>query len=644
MNCKADETGLSTLLSSMVRSPMSNEKNEMVVEKPMASGQSIKLFTERIFKTSSMSHFLSNGFNPPNNPPKLRVSKVAAQSSLKRQCDERLAREQSRWREIDKKLVSLTSRIQRAQLGMIYDHDTKGFSRGKKASKVSEGEGEIEITRQLSTRLKTIESLTDDEATESSSGEEMERDETTENRGRYRRVTAKSQWEQQKACLRARWGILRARVAEVERKVHAISTSAPKQTLSKQSEGLVSSTDESAFHHPNGVPLGDPVARSELLTRLYNDDTSARTHPLVVGRRHGRVLHTASTLHCHSPSRSHTEEPVDRSYHPDLSVVNDLSASLFIDDALHSVREHNFFPSQRMTSSAKKKQDLLALPLKDQKDKAKYNKGRVVYKRNHSLTSPLTSPTSSRPGTPTLKRKKHSTDFNIDNFVVPDVPYSPRLEKLEYKEIVTPSWRESSVNPLPTCSGSDIEDDSDKAVVERHMRCEMKEKTRFHNFLTGGRKRRVNAGASKPVNLDATTNGDTAKIGSKKKRLPSVTHQATSPCENNTHFVLPWPPRKFPLCPSDCKDLVNPPPPPLVSEITVSRTEATAMGLLSPSTPSPTATKSKGGGVGDSTTHHLPPSSPEWVVNADKIEQFASSADKNSFASPHLVLKLTKRS
>ena len=321
---KADEISLSTLLSSMVRSPMSNEKNEMVVEKPMASGQAIKYLTERIFKsTSSMSHFLSNGFNPPNNPPKLRVSKLTAQSQLRTMCEEKLAREQSRWREIDKKLVLLSSRVQRGQLGMICDYDSKGFSRGRKVAKVSECEGEVEITRQLTTRLKTIESLTDDEATESSSGEEMEREETAENRGRYRRVTAKNQWEQQKASLRAKWGILRARITEAERRLQSLSMSTTKQTLSKHGVGVDIPQDDTTFHHPNGVPLGDPVVRSELLTRLYNDDgcSSARTQPFVPPCRQGVVRHVSSTP-CISSSTIHAEESVDRSYHPDLSVVN----------------------------------------------------------------------------------------------------------------------------------------------------------------------------------------------------------------------------------------------------------------------------------------------------------------------------------
>ena len=265
----------------------------------------------------------------------------------------------------------------------------------------------------------------------------------------------------------------------------------------------------------------------------------------------------------------------------------------------------------------------------------------VVYRRNHPLTSPLTSPPSSRPGTPTQKRKKNSTDFNIDNFVVPDVPYSPRLEKLEYKEIVTPRWRESTISPMCSWSGEEVEDNDDKAVLERHTRCEVKEKTRFHNFLTGGRKRRANSGPGQPVHLDGTTNGDTAKIGTKKRRIPSQTHAVSSPCENNTLFILPWPPRKFPLCQSDSKDLIHPASPPTLSEITVPHSEAVAMGLLSPLTPSPTATKSKN--EGDVLQHHSP-ASPEWMVDTNNIGQLSNKTEKNSFASPHLVLKLTKRS
>ena len=59
------------------------------------------------------------------------------------------------------------------------------------------------------------------------------------------------------------------------------------------------------------------------------------------------------------------------------------------------------------------------------------------------------------PSTPTLplsaRRKKGVTtpSFDIDNIVIPySMASSTRLEKLEYKEIITPKWREVEGMPI----------------------------------------------------------------------------------------------------------------------------------------------------------------------------------------------------
>lgn len=265
-------------------------------------------------------------------------------------------------------------------------------------------------------------------------------------------------------------------------------------------------------------------------------------------------------------------------------------------------------------------------------------------RRNHSIASPLTSPPGSRPSTPIFRKKKQSSEYSIDNFVVPDVPFTPRLEKLEYKEIATPSWREMQLEAAAT--GSDEcslqEDVSEEATISRHERCEEKEKKRFFNFVTGGRKRRVNSGNATPnlsTPVDSPTNGGSniVPLAAKKKRTTSASlFNLASPGDIPEHFVLPWPPRRFPLQDLDLKELSDPPPPPPVSEVTVPRTVAAAWGLTSPITPSPTTPKS---GEIPCRTVRL---SPEWVVN-QAMETSDQEAVKCGSNLPHLVLKLTKR-
>lgn len=97
---------------------------------------------------------------------------------------------------------------------------------------------------------------------------------------------------------------------------------------------------------------------------------------------------------------------------------------------------------------------------------------------------------------------KHNTrnsridSYDIDNIVIPySVAASTRVEKLQYKEILTPKWRiaeadipikvETKNNGIVSDLGedSDVEDFSDDAMVSRHDRCEHDEKKRFLSYM-----------------------------------------------------------------------------------------------------------------------------------------------------------------
>ncbi|XP_050293244.1 KAT8 regulatory NSL complex subunit 1 isoform X2 [Anthonomus grandis grandis] len=86
--------------------------------------------------------------------------------------------------------------------------------------------------------------------------------------------------------------------------------------------------------------------------------------------------------------------------------------------------------------------------------------------------------------------------YDIDNIVIPySVAASTRVEKLQYKEILTPKWRMAGDGSVPTKSeknngsvgevaeDSDFEDISEEAVTGRHDRAELDEKKRFLSYM-----------------------------------------------------------------------------------------------------------------------------------------------------------------
>lgn len=101
-----------------------------------------------------------------------------------------------------------------------------------------------------------------------------------------------------------------------------------------------------------------------------------------------------------------------------------------------------------------------------------------------------------------LKKRKHENEYDINNIVIPySIAATTRVERLQYKEILTPKWRITNEEPpsYPMNSGpvtqaeKDQEEDvSEMAFTLRHQRCEEAEKRRFLNYMqvyTQGRSR-----------------------------------------------------------------------------------------------------------------------------------------------------------
>ncbi|KAM8788402.1 KAT8 regulatory NSL complex subunit 1-like protein isoform 1-T1 [Rhynchonycteris naso] len=80
------------------------------------------------------------------------------------------------------------------------------------------------------------------------------------------------------------------------------------------------------------------------------------------------------------------------------------------------------------------------------------------------------------------RRLRSESSYDIDNIVIPMSLVAPaKLEKLQYKEILTPSWRMAILQPLDeyTIGEEEIEDLSDEVFSLRHKKYEVKEQARW---------------------------------------------------------------------------------------------------------------------------------------------------------------------
>ncbi|XP_057570839.1 KAT8 regulatory NSL complex subunit 1 isoform X2 [Hippopotamus amphibius kiboko] len=108
--------------------------------------------------------------------------------------------------------------------------------------------------------------------------------------------------------------------------------------------------------------------------------------------------------------------------------------------------------------------------------------------RQLSASSDTSVPTSSSPqvtasASQPVRRRRGESSFDINNIVIPmSVAATTRVEKLQYKEILTPSWREVDLRSLkgsPDEENEEIEDLSDAAFAALHAKCEEMERARW---------------------------------------------------------------------------------------------------------------------------------------------------------------------
>ncbi|XP_053196772.1 KAT8 regulatory NSL complex subunit 1-like isoform X2 [Scomber japonicus] len=110
-------------------------------------------------------------------------------------------------------------------------------------------------------------------------------------------------------------------------------------------------------------------------------------------------------------------------------------------------------------------------------------------------STPLGPSSQSVPNTPQpIKRRRGESSFDINNIVIPmSVAATTRVEKLQYKEILTPSWRAVDIFSQPITEDEnerEVEDLSDAAFTQLHQPHEDQERTRWTWMALAPAKRR----------------------------------------------------------------------------------------------------------------------------------------------------------
>ncbi|KAM9837657.1 KAT8 regulatory NSL complex subunit 1-like isoform 2-T2 [Aulostomus maculatus] len=109
---------------------------------------------------------------------------------------------------------------------------------------------------------------------------------------------------------------------------------------------------------------------------------------------------------------------------------------------------------------------------------------------NSTLLGPSSVPSTPQP----IKRRRGESSFDINNIVIPmSVAATTRVEKLQYKEILTPSWRVVDIFSQPITEEEnerDVEDLSDAAFIQLHQPYEDQERSRWTWMALAPAKRR----------------------------------------------------------------------------------------------------------------------------------------------------------
>uniref|UniRef100_UPI00358F8C8F KAT8 regulatory NSL complex subunit 1-like isoform X2 n=1 Tax=Myxine glutinosa TaxID=7769 RepID=UPI00358F8C8F len=184
------------------------------------------------------------------------------------------------------------------------------------------------------------------------------------------------------------------------------------------------------------------------------------------------------------------------------------------------------------------------------------------------------------------RKRRGESSFDINNIVIPlSMATTARVEKIQYKEILTPSWKLVDIKAKPEEDGVDdeVEDLSDEAFGARHAKYEQKEQARwnfwypsihrrtrsFHKSLSDGRY--TPQPPSPDVGLEqtlaaspgASEAGLSLRLQDRGLRdsLCESTRSSTPDMSFEELIVQPWERRSFPLRDDELKALESVSPP-----------------------------------------------------------------------------------
>ncbi|XP_059829785.1 KAT8 regulatory NSL complex subunit 1-like isoform X1 [Hypanus sabinus] len=205
-------------------------------------------------------------------------------------------------------------------------------------------------------------------------------------------------------------------------------------------------------------------------------------------------------------------------------------------------------------------------------------------------------PATSSTSTPYARRRRGESSFDINNIVIPmSMAAAARVEKLQYKEILTPSWRiadiEQSKQQSCILEDDQYEEMSDEAFLSRHSKCEEMERSRWCLWSSSSSVRRGSRSSNKadgrstpqpqqtntqpaspdsgyhllneasftgPVSPEACSSvssfssKDRTRVLSFSEDTRSSTPEVT---DEEVQMVQPWEPRIFPLSAEDLEAL-----------------------------------------------------------------------------------------
>ncbi|XP_072269163.1 KAT8 regulatory NSL complex subunit 1-like isoform X2 [Pyxicephalus adspersus] len=325
----------------------------------------------------------------------------------------------------------------------------------------------------------------------------------------------------------------------------------------------------------------------------------------------------AKTSHPNAIALNERIALMDPCYHPILSFPYDSPLHLHFEALLKEDRQFrvsNKLKILKLSQLAKKPQDAGRSMFRDDRQYKRASSpsinvsSPVTPRANpaaHQLSSLSDTPPSvsqQNSNSAALKRKRFENSYDIDNIVIPmSLVAASRVEKLQYKEILTPSWRilDSSEKDV-LAADPQLEDLSDEAYLERHSANEELERSRWVSWTSAVPQRRGSRSSNKSdgrwTPQPPNSQGSSQQSASPDIRFQSLNDvplslssaaaenpepYSTVQClsvhsrtrvlswsedtrsstpeipDDEEQIVLPWEPRSFPLMDRDFRALQN---------------------------------------------------------------------------------------